>query len=87
MLTQPPRIDVETDGAKPRKFVFVLLPEFTLLCFASALESLRIANRMAGKTLYEWELMGEGGTFITCSAGTEFRVDKDLEEVSRDDTV
>ncbi|MEM6276902.1 MAG: GlxA family transcriptional regulator [Pseudomonadota bacterium] len=87
MLTQPPRIDVQSDGSKPRKFVFVLLPDFTLLCFASAVESLRIANRMAGKTLYAWELMGEGGTHITCSAGTEFRVDKDLDEVSRDDTV
>ncbi|MEL6690796.1 MAG: GlxA family transcriptional regulator [Pseudomonadota bacterium] len=87
MLTQPPRIDVESDGSKPRKFVFVLLPQFTLLCFASALESLRIANRMAGKKLYEWELMGEEGTFITCSAGTEFRVDRDLTEISRDDTV
>ncbi|MEM1233677.1 MAG: GlxA family transcriptional regulator [Pseudomonadota bacterium] len=87
MLTQPPRIDVESDGSKPRKFVFVLLPDFTLLCFASAVESLRIANRMAGKTLYTWELMGEGGTLVNCSAGTEFRVDKDLEDVSRDDTV
>ncbi|MCH2077215.1 MAG: GlxA family transcriptional regulator [Rhodobacteraceae bacterium] len=87
MLTQPPRIDVESDGTKPRKFIFVLLPQFTLLCFASALESLRIANRMAGKQLYDWELMGEEGTFITCSAGTEFRVDRDLSEISRDDTV
>ena len=87
MLTQPPRIDVESDGTKPRKFIFVLLPQFTLLCFASALESLRIANRMAGKKLYGWELMGEEGTFITCSAGTEFRVDRDLSEISRDDTV
>ena len=68
MLTQPPRIDVESDGAKPRKFIFVLLPQFTLLCFASALESLRIANRMAGKKLYDWELMAI--TLITCSAGT-----------------
>ncbi|MEM1373729.1 MAG: GlxA family transcriptional regulator [Pseudomonadota bacterium] len=87
MLTQPPRIDVDSDGSKPRRFVFVLLPEFTLLCFASAVESLRIANRMAGKSLYCWELMGEGGTHVACSAGTEFRVDKDLEEVARDDTV
>ena len=33
---------------RPRRFVFVLLDNFTLLCFAAAVESLRIANRMAG---------------------------------------
>ncbi|MEO0676610.1 MAG: GlxA family transcriptional regulator [Pseudomonadota bacterium] len=87
MLTQPHRIDVPTEGDRPRKFVFVLLNDFTLLCFASALESLRIANRMAGKTLYTWETMGEGGDVVRCSAGTGFSVNKDLDEVSRDDTV
>ena len=33
---------------KTRRFVFVLLDNFTLLSFASALECLRIANRMMG---------------------------------------
>jgi len=73
--------------AKPRRFVFVLLPNFTLLCFASALESLRIANRMSGRTLYEWTLCGEGGESISCSAGTAFKLDSDLGELTRDDTV
>ena len=35
--------------AKPRRFVFVLLEEFTMLCFSAAVESLRIANRMSGR--------------------------------------
>jgi len=39
-------IDIESTGDKPRRFVFVLLDQFTLLCFACAVESLRIANRM-----------------------------------------
>ncbi|MDZ7710535.1 MAG: hypothetical protein U5K36_11090 [Roseovarius sp.] len=34
---------------RPRRFVFVLLDRFTLLSFASAVECLRIANRMAGR--------------------------------------
>jgi hypothetical protein len=36
-------------GTKPRRFVFVLLDNFTMLCFACAIEPLRIANRMSGK--------------------------------------
>ncbi|MDU8941933.1 GlxA family transcriptional regulator [Rhodophyticola sp. MJ-SS7] len=77
----------DAGGLRPRRFVFVLLDNFTMLCFSSAVESLRIANRMAGETLYEWRLVGEGGDFITCSAGTSFKLDDDLCELSRDDTV
>ncbi|WP_245723259.1 GlxA family transcriptional regulator [Lutimaribacter saemankumensis] len=70
-----------------RRFVFVLLDNFTLLSFASALECLRIANRMIGQQAYEWKLIGEGGETASCSAGTEFKLDDDLIELSRDDTV
>ncbi|MBI1418096.1 MAG: helix-turn-helix domain-containing protein [Limimaricola sp.] len=86
MEIQPQIVDV-IDKGKPRRFVFVLLNNFTMLCFASAIESLRIANRMAGKQLYSWVLAGEGGTTVTCSNGTEFKVTMDLEELSREDTV
>jgi transcriptional regulator GlxA family with amidase domain len=73
--------------AKPRRFVFVLMEEFTLLSFASAVESLRIANRMAERQIYEWQIVGEGGDTVSCSAGTEFKLDGDLGELTRDDTV
>ena len=79
-------VDVETSSS-PRRFVFVLLNQFTLLCYACAVESLRIANRMAGRTLYEWRMIGEGGVSVTCSAGTAFALDGDLDEVARDETV
>lgn len=72
---------------RPRRFVFVLLDNFTMLCFACAVESLRIANRMAGRTIYSWTLAGEGGTEVACSNGTRFRVDMDLAELAREDTV
>lgn len=72
---------------EPKRFVFVLLDNFSLLSFASAVESLRIANRMAGQTVYAWKLAGEGGGEVRCSAGAGFRLDADLEEVARDDVV
>ena len=72
---------------KPRRFVFVLLDQFTLLCYACAVESLRIANRMAGQQLYSWHNIGEGGDYATCSAGTSFKLDGGLEETLRDDTI
>ncbi|MDD9920812.1 MAG: GlxA family transcriptional regulator [Boseongicola sp.] len=80
-------VDVTGETDKPRRFVFVLLDQFTLLCYACAVESLRIANRMAGETLYEWRIIGEGGDTVECSAGTSFKLDSELTEVSRDETI
>ncbi|SHI31755.1 GlxA family transcriptional regulator [Wenxinia saemankumensis] len=83
----PDPVALTADPSRTRRFVFVLLPRFTMLCFASAVEALRIANRMAGRELYTWRLIGEGGTEMACSAGISFRLQGDLDELGRDDTV
>jgi len=75
------------NAGEPRRFVFVLLGNFTMLSFACALECLRIANRMAERTIYSWTLASEGGDEVQCSAGTCFRVETDLIEMRRDDTI
>lgn len=80
---------VNRAGDTPRRFVFVLLENFTLLSFASALDCLRIANRMVGYQAYDWLLVGDaedGGT-VSCSAGTRFQIDMGLDELRREDTV
>jgi transcriptional regulator GlxA family with amidase domain len=80
-------VEVQDPLAKPRRFVFVLLESFTMLCFSAAVESLRIANRMSGRELYSWTLMSETGEPVICSGGIEYRVNSELIEVLRDDTV
>ncbi|WP_068111547.1 GlxA family transcriptional regulator [Tropicimonas marinistellae] len=82
-----PLVDVATDSGRPRRFVFVLLDQFTMLCFACAIEPLRIANRVSGKELYSWVIAGEGGDKVACSNGVEFMLDMGLDEITRDDTV
>jgi transcriptional regulator GlxA family with amidase domain len=82
-----PRTPVTAQAPRTRRFVFVLLNNFSLLSFASAMECLRIANRMSGQTLYRWTLTSETGEMVSCSAGTTFAVDSGLEELSREDTV
>lgn len=72
---------------RPRRFVFLLLDRFTMLSFAGAIEPLRIANRVAGKPIYEWRLIGEGGVSATCSNGASFQLDMGLEDLDRDDTL
>ncbi|WP_432450049.1 GlxA family transcriptional regulator [Aliiroseovarius marinus] len=82
MNKQPP-----ATGQAPRRFVFVLVEGFTLLSFAGAVDALRIANRAAGRDIYEWVIMTEGGAEIASSAGPSFYAGSDLEELKRDDTV
>ena len=82
-----PATRIPLDPDKPRRFVFVLLDQFSLMSCASAIESLRIANRMAGRDVYSWTMIGEGGETAVCSAGTVFQLDSDLCELTRDDTV
>lgn len=69
------------------RFIFMLLPNFSLMGFTSAIEPLRIANRMAERRVYEWELASEDGVSETCSAGITVNVDRGLEEVGRNDTI
>ncbi len=57
-----------------------------MLSFAGAVDALRIANRMVPNS-YEWVLAGEGGQEVTCSSGISYKLDMDLVEVLRDDTV
>jgi transcriptional regulator GlxA family with amidase domain len=50
---------------------FVLLPEFSMIAFSAALEPLRTANRISGKTLYEWLLIAPEGNSVHASNGIE----------------
>ena len=40
----------------PKLIGFLVVPKFPLLAFSSALEPFRAANRLSGKTLYEWRI-------------------------------
>lgn len=81
---QPSLTPAGSDPARPERFVLLLLENFTLIAFASAVEPLRIANRMAGRTLYEWQLVSETGAPVVASNGVSVQVDAPIGEVPRD---
>ena len=72
---------------KTQKFVFLLLQEFTLMPFSSALDALRIANRYDNTERYAWKIVSEHGQPMTCSNGLTIMPDSALEELSRDDII
>lgn len=69
---------------RAERFVFLLLDQFTLIAFAGAVEPLRLANRMAGRTLYEWQVVSETGAPVQASNGVTVAVDAGLGELGRD---
>jgi AraC family transcriptional regulator, glycine betaine-responsive activator len=87
MALSAQKAPVETREPRPERYVFLLLDSFTLIAFASAIEPLRLANRMAGHTLYEWRVASETGAPVACSNGVVVQADSALEELSRDTTI
>lgn len=59
----------------PEQFGFLLLPSFSLMAFASAIEPLRAANTIAGKKLYEWTVLSTDGESVRASNNIDFKAD------------
>ncbi len=60
-------------SAGPLTVGFLLVPNFSMLAFASALEPLRAANRMSGQNLFSWVISSPTGAAPEASNGV--RVD------------
>ncbi|CAM3190859.1 Transcriptional regulator GlxA family, contains an amidase domain and an AraC-type DNA-binding HTH domain [Paracoccus aminovorans] len=72
---------------RPQRYVFLLLDRFTMVSFAAAIEPLRLANRIAGRELYVWRLIGEDAQAATCSNGARVMLDGGLADTARGDTI
>ncbi len=53
----------------PQKIAFLLVPNFSMIAFTSAVEPLRLANRASGRELYSWHLFSPDGKPVTASNG------------------
>jgi transcriptional regulator GlxA family with amidase domain len=59
---------------------FLLIPDFALLPYASAIEPLRAANRLSGRALYRWSHVSIGGGPAQASNGVAIAADAGLDE-------
>lgn len=59
----------ESGVAETTAFGFLLLPDYTMISLASALEPLRMANQLAGRELYQWLLITADGKPVQASDG------------------
>jgi len=78
---------VQLDASRPRHYAFLLLENFTLLAFSSAVEPLRLANFVRGAQVFSWSVVSETGTPVSCSAGVDVTPDAGLIDMPRDTTI
>ena len=80
-------IAVPGAGTRPREIVFALVPDYSFIAFSSAVEPLRMANRMRGEQLYRWRIVSVGGAPVASSSGLSVQIDGDLGSVENADLV
>lgn len=71
-----------TNSALPRRFGFLLVDDFTLISMASAIEPLRMANRITGTDLFSWKTISESGAAVSASAGISVNANAGFEDPS-----
>lgn len=69
------------------EFAFLLLPRFSNHCLANALEPLRAANALSGRTLYRWRLVSLDRDAVLSSSGLEIRTAQRLAALDRADVL
>jgi len=67
-----------SDPAAPRQIGFLLIPGFSLLSYASAVEPLRAANVLSGRTLYRWLHVSAQDRPVAASSGLAIAPDRKL---------
>ncbi|MEM7546533.1 MAG: GlxA family transcriptional regulator [Pseudomonadota bacterium] len=74
----------QPEAHRKREFVFLLVDKFSMIAFASAVEPLRVANRMAREDVYTWQIASENEQPVRCSNGTRVIADIGLGDVDKD---
>lgn len=72
----------QADTADTERVGFLLIPHFSMMAFFSAVEPLRIANRLAGRPLFRWSAYSPDGQPVEASNGMCLMVDGGLEALT-----
>jgi transcriptional regulator GlxA family with amidase domain len=73
-------MSIQSTEAKPDHFGFLLVPNYSMLAFTSAVEPLRMANRASQKSLYKWTIYTLDGEPVKASNGLEIAPDQSVEK-------
>jgi len=72
-------VSAATAGAD---LAFIIIPRFSMIAFASAIEPLRLANRLMGREFYRWQVVSVAGGPVRASNGVLMMTDQTLADVA-----
>ena len=75
-------INKPSNSSSSRHFGFLLMQNFSLIAYASAIEALRLANHVKGEEIYTWDTVTQNDEIVKASNGLEFKNYKKLKEVT-----
>lgn len=75
------------EATQPTRFGFLLLPGYSMIAFASAVEPLRMANRLSGEELYRWLTLTSDGEPVAASNGLDVSPDCALSDADQLDAL
>lgn len=67
----------------PERIGFLIVPQFSMMAFFSAVEPLRIANRLTGRDLYSWHVFSPDGEPVQASNGMTVMADASMAVIER----
>ncbi|MBU6267957.1 MAG: GlxA family transcriptional regulator [Sphingomonadales bacterium] len=70
-----------------RRFVFLLVPDFSMMAFTAAVEPLRAANRMSGTAHYAWQTVTLDGGPVSASNGVRIMPDAAIAAIGEPDAI
>ena len=70
-----------------RRFVFLTLPDYSFIALSSAIEVLRMANRVARRPAYEWTVVSVDGAAVVASNGLQLAPTVSIEAMGLPDIV
>ncbi len=74
---------IQTNAELPERFGFLLVPDFSMIGFFSAIEPLRVANRVSGQRLYSWHVFSVDGQPVAASNGMTILAEAPISAVAR----
>ncbi len=75
------------EPSRPTRFAFLTLHNYSMIAVANAVEPLRMANALSGKTAYEWVIASFSGEPVPASNGLSLSPDVSLADIGRVDVV
>lgn len=76
-----PSIRADKPPPPRQRYAFFTLPNYTFIALSSAIETLRMANRIIGRDAYDWTIVSEGGQPVPASNGLSLSPTRPVEDM------